>query len=79
MVERPRAPAPAFSIAAIGASRMGWLTVPTAGAGQGIDPVNLAKEPDDLAEGEQRADRQHPENQPVEPRIGAEGERDLLP
>ena len=47
-------------------------------AGQRIDPVNFAKKPDHLAEGEQRADRQHAEDEPVEARIGAEGERDLL-
>ncbi len=47
-------------------------------ARQRIDPVDFAKEPDYLAEGEQRADRQHAEDQPVETRVGAESERDLL-
>ena len=48
------------------------------GPGQRVDPADLAKEPDDLPEGEQRADRQHAEDQPVEAGIGGEGERDLL-
>ena len=79
MVERPRAPAPAASIAAIGASNSGMGDVPPGlRARQRVDPVDFAKEPDDLAEGEQRADRQHAEDEPVETRVGAESERDLL-
>ena len=79
MVERPRAPAPALSIVAIGASRLGLADRAAVGAPvERIDPADLAKEPDDLAESEQRADHQHAEDQPVEPGIGAEGERDLL-
>ncbi len=38
----------------------------------------FAEQPDHLPEGEQRADRQHPQNESVQTRIGAEGERDLL-
>ena len=80
MVERPRAPAPAFEHRRHRREQIGaWATLsPGLRAGQRIDPVDFAKEPDYLAEGEQRADRQHAEDEPVEPRIGAESERDLL-
>ena len=48
------------------------------GAGQRVDPVYFAEQPDNLPEGEQRADRQHAEDEAVQAGIGAEGERDLL-
>ena len=38
----------------------------------------FAEQPDNLPEGEQRADRQHAQNEAVQTGIGAEGERDLL-
>ena len=78
MVDRPRAPAPALSIAAIGASSTRRGGGAGLGAGQRIDPADLAKEPDHLPEREQRADRQNAEDEAVQARIGAEGERDLL-
>ena len=78
MVDRPRAPAPALSIAAIGASSRGVAGAVGPGAGQRIDPADFAEQPDDLPESEQRADRQHAEDQAVQAGIGAEGERDLL-
>ena len=79
MVDKPRAPAPALSITAIGASSRGaGKALAGRRAGQRIDPAYLAKQPDHLPEGEQRADRQHAEDEAVQARIGAEGERDLL-
>ena len=48
------------------------------GAGQRIDPVNFAKKPNHLPEGEQGANRQNTEDEPIEAGIGAESERDLL-
>ena len=51
---------------------------PPSTANQRIDPVDFAEQPEHLAEGEQRADRQHAENQAVEAGIGGEGEEDLL-
>ena len=48
------------------------------GAGaEGIDPADLAEQPDDLQEGQQDADDQNAEDQPVEAGIGGEGRRDL--
>ncbi len=38
----------------------------------------FAEQPDNLPEGEQRADRQHAEDEAVQAGIGAEGDRDLL-
>ena len=78
MVDKPRAPAPALSITAIGARSRGAGGAVGHRAGQRVDPVYFAEQPDNLAEGKQRADRQHAKNEAVQPGIGAEGDRDLL-
>ena len=45
---------------------------------EAVDPRDLGKEPDDLAERQQNADHQDADDERVERRIGAEGDPDLL-
>ena len=43
-----------------------------------IDPADFTEQPEHLAKGEQRADRQHADDQAVQPRIGGKRQQNLL-
>ena len=79
MVDRPRAPAPALSIAAIGASSMGVagglpVWAPVSELTQRISRKSRIT----CRKVNSGADRENAEDEPVQAGIGAEGERDLL-